>query len=53
MAVLLEVVSEKELGLAQYFTRYQDLVSRIEKLNARAIIDIMLGSSYPIFQCLA
>jgi tetratricopeptide (TPR) repeat protein len=33
MAVLLEVVTEKELGLAQYFTRYQDLVSRIEKLS--------------------
>ncbi len=33
MAVLIEIVTERELGLAPYFTRYQDLVSRIEKLS--------------------
>lgn len=33
MAVLLETVTEKQLGIAHHFTRYQDLVSRIEKLS--------------------
>jgi tetratricopeptide (TPR) repeat protein len=32
MSILFEVVSEKEIGLAQYFTRYQDLAGKIDKL---------------------
>ncbi|HEX2959294.1 MAG TPA: hypothetical protein VHO70_20840, partial [Chitinispirillaceae bacterium] len=33
MTILFEIVSEKDLGIAQYFSRYQELVSRIEKLS--------------------
>lgn len=33
MSVLFDVVTEKELGLAQFFTRYQDLSSKLDKLS--------------------
>jgi hypothetical protein len=33
MGVLFDVVTEKEHGLAQYFSRYQDLSARIDKLS--------------------